>query len=56
MEGRLGDKVRLQHILEAVSEIEAYLNGVTYDQFLANSEKACPILNIVKIDLSISLI
>jgi uncharacterized protein with HEPN domain len=39
MKGRLGDKVRLQHIMEAISEIEIYLDGVSYEQFLGNSEK-----------------
>jgi len=39
MKGRPGDKVRLQHILDAIHEIELYLDGVSYDQFLANSEK-----------------
>src|ERR1700678_2586502 len=39
MKGKLGDKVRLQHILDAIHEIETYLQGVTYDQFLVNSEK-----------------
>ena len=39
MKGKLGDKVRLQHILDAIHEVENYLNGVTYDQFLVNSEK-----------------
>ena len=39
MRGRLGDKVRLQHILDAISEVELYLDGVSQDQFLSNSEK-----------------
>ncbi|MDR3693451.1 DUF86 domain-containing protein [Mucilaginibacter sp.] len=39
MKGRLGDKVRLQHILDAVSEIEKYLKNVSYEEFLENSEK-----------------
>jgi uncharacterized protein with HEPN domain len=39
MKGRLGDKVRLQHILEAINEIEIYLANVAYEQFLENSEK-----------------
>jgi uncharacterized protein with HEPN domain len=39
MKGKLGDKVRLQHILDAISEIEMYLDGVSFDQFLGNSEK-----------------
>jgi len=39
MKGRLGDKVRLQHIIDAMHEVEVYLQNVTYDQFLQNSEK-----------------
>ena len=39
MKGRLGDKVRLQHILDAISEVEIYLENVAYEQFLQNSEK-----------------
>lgn len=39
MKGRLGDKVRLQHILDAIGEIEVYLDNVSIDQFLENSEK-----------------
>ncbi len=39
MKGRLGDKIRLQHVLEAIHEIELYVDGVTYKQFLGNSEK-----------------
>ena len=39
MKGRLGDKVRLQHILSAIHEVEIYLQDITYEPFLANSEK-----------------
>lgn len=39
MKGRLGDKVRLQHILDAIDEVELYLLNVSYEQFLENSEK-----------------
>ncbi|HVY74024.1 MAG TPA: HepT-like ribonuclease domain-containing protein [Puia sp.] len=35
----LSDKIRIQHILDAIGEIEGYLHGVSKDQFLANSEK-----------------
>lgn len=34
MKGRLGDRVRLQYILDAINEIEIYLEDVSYDQFL----------------------
>lgn len=39
MKGRLGDKIRLQHIMDAIHEIGAYLENVSYQQFLQNSEK-----------------
>ncbi|MBB3058881.1 HepT-like ribonuclease domain-containing protein [Mucilaginibacter gotjawali] len=39
MKGRLGDKVRLQHVLDAISEIEVYLSDVSFEQFSGNSEK-----------------
>jgi uncharacterized protein with HEPN domain len=37
MRGKLGDKVRLNHILEAIIEIESYLNDADFDTFLENS-------------------
>jgi uncharacterized protein with HEPN domain len=37
MTDRLGDKVRLQHILDAISEIENYIKGVDFVQFSSNS-------------------
>jgi uncharacterized protein with HEPN domain len=37
MTDRLGDKVRLQHILDAISEIENYTKGVDFAQFSSNS-------------------
>ena len=33
------DRVRVAHVLDAISEVEKYLDGVAYDDFLANSEK-----------------
>jgi uncharacterized protein with HEPN domain len=33
MRGKLGDKVRLNHILEAIIEIESYLNDADFDTF-----------------------
>ena len=39
MKGLITDKTRVLHILEAIAEIDKYLNGVMYDDFLANSEK-----------------
>jgi uncharacterized protein with HEPN domain len=37
MRGERGDKVRLQHILEAIREIENYIVGVNYSDFSQNS-------------------
>ena len=39
MKGPLTDKTRVLHIIEAVTEVEKYLKDVSYDDFLANSEK-----------------
>lgn len=37
MRGKTGDKIRLQHILDAISEIEAYLEDRNFKDFMANS-------------------
>ena len=37
MRGKLGDKVRLQHILDAIQEIESYLVDVEFNDFIQNS-------------------
>lgn len=37
MRGRLGDKVRLQHILDAISELESYLLERDFGDFIRNS-------------------
>lgn len=39
MKGPLSDKIRIQHILDAISETEAYIKGVSFNQFEENSEK-----------------
>jgi uncharacterized protein with HEPN domain len=39
MKGALSDKLRAKHVLDAIVEIEKYLDGVTFDQFQLNSEK-----------------
>ncbi|WP_432713417.1 HepT-like ribonuclease domain-containing protein [Pedobacter sp.] len=49
MKGKLGDKVRLQHILDSINEIEGYLSNVTVEQFLANSEKHFATIKQIKI-------
>lgn len=37
MKGKMGDKQRLLHILDAISEIENYTSETTFDFFLDNS-------------------
>jgi len=37
MRGKVGDKVRLLHIIEAIEEIENYLTGVDFSTFMQNS-------------------
>jgi uncharacterized protein with HEPN domain len=37
MRSELGDKIRLQHILDAIHEIEKYLAAADLSQFLENS-------------------
>ena len=39
MKGNITDKIRVLHILEAINEVEAYIVGVNYPDFVANSEK-----------------
>ncbi len=39
MKGQITDKIRIQHILDAIAEVEKYLSDVSYEDYLANSEK-----------------
>ena len=39
MKEGMNDKVRIAHIVDAISEVEKYLLRCTYDDFLANSGK-----------------
>jgi len=39
MRGPLADAVRVAHVLGAITEVENYLNGISVDDFLSNSEK-----------------
>ena len=43
MKSNLGDKARLQHINEAIEEIELYMKNVSYDTFQSNlmMQRAC---------------
>ena len=37
MKNKLGDKVRLQHIYDAILEVESYTKGAEIDEFMSNS-------------------
>ena len=37
MKSKLGDKARLQHISDAIKEIEKYITNSTYEDFQSNS-------------------
>jgi len=39
MKGPLSDKLRVHHILDAIAEVETYIDGVTEDEFIGNSQK-----------------
>jgi uncharacterized protein with HEPN domain len=49
MKGSLSNKIRLLHIMDAIHEIESYLEGVSYEQFLGNSEKRFATLKQIEI-------
>lgn len=37
MRGKIGDKERIGHIMDAIMEIEAYTADISLEQFIANS-------------------
>jgi len=37
MRGKIGDKERIGHILDAITEIESYITNVAIKDFLSNS-------------------
>ena len=39
MKGQMTDTLRIRHILDAINEVEHYLNKVSYEEYLLNSEK-----------------
>jgi uncharacterized protein with HEPN domain len=39
MKKALTDGIRIAHALDAILEVERYIDGVSYDAFAANSEK-----------------
>lgn len=49
MKSEFGDKIRILHILDAITEIEDYLEGIDYQLFLENSEKRFATIKQIKI-------
>lgn len=39
MKKEWGDKIRLQHVLDAITETQLYINNVSFEEFMENSEK-----------------
>jgi uncharacterized protein with HEPN domain len=39
MKGKTSDKARLNHILDAIREIENYIRNITFNEFSGSSEK-----------------
>ncbi len=39
MRNDLGDEARVKHILDAISEIQSYLEGSSFEEFAENSMK-----------------
>ncbi len=37
MQNRISDKIRMQHILDSISEIESYTQGASFSGFMQNS-------------------
>jgi uncharacterized protein with HEPN domain len=56
MKGLITDKTRVIHIIEAISEVEKYLNGVTYEKFLNNSEKRFATVNQLKLLVRLAML
>lgn len=39
MKQPLSDELRVRHVLDAIAQIESYLENVSLEEFLSNSEK-----------------
>jgi uncharacterized protein with HEPN domain len=37
MKSNIGDKTRLQHIFDAVTEVEKYIKGISFEKFIESS-------------------
>lgn len=49
MKSSLTNRIRIQHILDAIAEVETYLDSVSYSDFLLNSEKRFATLKQIEI-------
>ncbi len=49
MKGNITDKTRFAHILDAIGEVEKYINGISYEDYLINSEKRFACLKQIEI-------
>lgn len=48
MKGQMTDKLRVQHILDAIAETEKYLTGITFEEFSQTRKNDLPPLNKLK--------
>ena len=48
MEGQMIDKIRVQHILDAIAETEKYLAGVSFEDFLSILKNGLQLLSKLK--------
>ena len=39
MKEQITDQIRIRHVLDAITEVENYLLNISYDQYIASSEK-----------------
>ena len=49
MKRDLGDKSRIRHILEAISNIESFVENVSLEEFLKNKEKIAAVERMIEI-------
>ena|SRR5690606_18882645 len=49
MNGNQKDSIRINHKLQAINEVEKYVDEVSYDQFYSNSEKKFAALKQIEI-------
>ena len=49
MKGRLGDKERLAHILEAINHIEEFIANISYEQYMADFKLRLALIKLMEI-------